>query len=114
MSAISCTAGLSALGQTIREEIAKTTEREEGHTLFNLINAHTVKPVLSGHSKIDQTKILMTNGSLMKVESIEEAFCNTFDLHPAIIGLENQLRSFFEWPLKTGCTVLLYCTQSTF
>ena len=27
----------------------------------------TVKPVLSGHSKIDKTKILMTNGSLMKL-----------------------------------------------
>ena len=33
---------------------------------------HTVKPVLSDHSKIDKTKILMTNGSLMKVESIAE------------------------------------------
>ena len=43
-------------------------------------NKNTVKPVLSGHSKIDQTKILMTNGSLMKVESIAEC-CNTFDLH---------------------------------
>ena len=34
----------------------------------------TVKPVLSSHSKIyiDKTKILMTNGSLMKVESIAE------------------------------------------
>ena len=44
----------------------------------------TVKPVLSSHSKINKTKILMTNGSLMKVESIAEcygAFCNTFDLH---------------------------------
>ena len=33
----------------------------------------------------------MTVGSLMKVESIAEcfgAFCNTFDLHSAIIGLE--------------------------
>ena len=30
--------------------------------------------------KIDKTKILMTNGSLMKVKSIAE-FCNTFDLH---------------------------------
>ena len=29
-----------------------------------------VKPVLSGHSKIDKTELLMTNGSLMKVESI--------------------------------------------
>ena len=34
--------------------------------------SHTVKPVLNGHSKIDKTKILMTNGSLMKVESIAE------------------------------------------
>ena len=32
----------------------------------------TVKPVLRGHSKIDKTKILMTDGSLMKVESIAE------------------------------------------
>ena len=32
----------------------------------------TVTPVLNGHSKIDKTKILMTNGSLMKVESIAE------------------------------------------
>ena len=46
---------------------------------------HTVKPVLICHSEIDKTKILKTNGSLMKVESIAEcslgAFCNTFDLH---------------------------------
>ena len=45
----------------------------------------TVNPVLSGHSKIDKTKVLKTNGSLMKVERITEcslgAFCNTFDLH---------------------------------
>ena len=32
----------------------------------------TAKPVLSGHSKIDKTKVLMTNGSLMKVKSIAE------------------------------------------
>ena len=32
----------------------------------------TVKPVLSGHSKIHKTNILKTNGSLMKVESIAE------------------------------------------
>ena len=45
----------------------------------------TVKPVLRAHSKIDKTKVLKINGSLMKVESIAEcslgAFCNTFDLH---------------------------------
>ena len=31
-----------------------------------------LKPALSGHSKIYKTKILMTNGRLMKVESIAE------------------------------------------
>ena len=34
----------------------------------------TVKPVFSGHSKMEKTKVLKTNGSLMKVESIAE-FC---------------------------------------
>ena len=29
-----------------------------------------VKPVLNSHSKIDKTQILMTNGSLMKLENI--------------------------------------------
>ena len=34
----------------------------------------------------------MTNGSLMKVKSTAEysSFCSTFDLHEAIIRLENQ------------------------
>ena len=33
-------------------------------------------------------------------------FCNTFDLHKAIICIENHfLLFFFEWPLKTGFTV---------
>ena len=51
----------------------------------------------------------------MQVESIAEcslgAFCNTFDLHYAIIGLDNfenktnNFLSFAEWPLKTGFTV---------
>ena len=45
----------------------------------------TRKHVLSGHSKIDKTKVLKTNGHFLKVESISEcslgAFCNTFDLH---------------------------------
>ena len=38
----------------------------------------TVKPVLSRLSKIDKTKVLKTNGSLMKVESIAEC---SLDLH---------------------------------
>ena len=44
----------------------------------------SVKPVLNSHTKIDKTKVLKTNDSLMKVKSIAEcslgAFCNTFDL----------------------------------
>ena len=47
---------------------------------YRILTVHgTVKLVLPGHSKTDTTKILMTNGSLMKVES--GAFCNTIDLH---------------------------------
>ena len=49
--------------------------------------------------KKEKTKILMTNCSLMKVKSIAEcslgAFCNTFDLHKAIIGLETNFLVFF-------------------
>ena len=44
----------------------------------------TVKPVLSGHSKIDK-KSLGSVGGLVQVRSVAEcstgAFCNTFDLH---------------------------------
>ena len=47
------------------------------------------KTCLRGHSHIDTTKVLKTIGILMKIESIAE-FCNTFDLHLAIFGLENQ------------------------
>ena len=39
---------------------------------LSLQKRNTVKSVLNGHSKIDNTKILITNGSLMKVESIAE------------------------------------------
>ena len=52
----------------------------------------TVKLVLSGHSKIDKIKVLKTNCSLMKFESIAE--CYTFDLHLARIGLENKVFVF--------------------
>ena len=39
-----------------------------------------VKPVRNGHSKIDKTILLMTNGSLMKIESIAEHSAILFDL----------------------------------
>ena len=68
---------------------------------------YTVNPVLNGHSKIDKIRILMTNGSLMKAESIAEcSFCNTFDLYKAIIGIENRLVVF----LRVAVLHRFYCT----
>ena len=60
-----------------------------GRFLFDLQKACIAffiysKTVLSGHSKIDKTKVFETNGSSMKVERIAE---------------QNVLP--FEWPLKT-------------
>ena len=46
------------------------------HSLVDL--SITVKPVLRSHSKIEETKILMVNGSLMKVESI--AKCSAWSI----------------------------------
>ena len=46
------------------------------------------KTCLKGSLKIDKTKVLIENGSLMKVKSIAGAFCN-----------------IFVWLLKTGFTV---------
>ena len=40
--------------------------------LCYLLIESTVKPVLSHHLKIDKTKVLKTNGNLMKVKSIAE------------------------------------------
>ena len=59
---------------------------EQGKVYHNMkYMIYTVKPVLSGKSKIGKAKVLKTDGSLMQVESIAEcslgAFCNTFDLH---------------------------------
>ena len=66
---------------------------DEAHMSFIHIR-DAVRPVLSGHSQIGKIKVLKTNGSLMKVESIAEcslgAFCNNFDVHYAVISLENQ------------------------
>ena len=51
----------------------------------------------------DHSKILMKNGSLMKVESIAE--CNIFDLHLAILGIETQFLVFLRVAVYTGFTV---------
>ena len=52
----------------------------------------TIKPVLSGNSNTDKTKILMTNGSLMKVESIAE--CSKE--HSAILLISIKRLSFLK------------------
>ena len=70
----------------------------------------TVNPVLSGHSKTDKTKILMTNCKLMKVESIAE--CSPWSILQYFWYALSKTRSWkpifglfiFEWPLKTGFT----------
>ena len=76
-----------------------------------LIFLYYSKTCLKRSLKTDKTKVLKTIGSLMKVESIAECslgvFCNTFDLHKAIIGLETNFCLLFEWQLKTGFTVYM-------
>ena len=51
-----------------------------------------MNPVLSGHSKIDKTKVLKPCGSLMQVKSIEDTFGLFFS-------------SSLSGHLKTGFTV---------
>ena len=67
------------------KEIRKNSLRPGCHFGAAVRASHTLKSVLSGHSKIDKTKVLKTDGTLTQVESIAEcslgAFCNTFDLH---------------------------------
>ena len=70
----------------------------------------SVKSVLSGHSKIDKIKVLMQNGSLMKVESIAECFPWSILQYfwPALSDNRQWKPIFgihFEWMLKTGFTV---------
>ena len=53
----------------------------------------------------------MTNGSLLKVKALQiapiGAFCHTFELHQAIIGLENENKFsvFLEGLFYTGFTI---------
>ena len=61
------------------------------------------------------TNILSTNGILMKVISVAEcslgAFCNTFDLHYAIIGNENYFSVFLRVTIlhRFYCNCTVYC-----
>ena len=59
---------------TVFSSYKSTGEKKIQITVFDLINsyAYIVKPVLSGHSKIDKTKVLKPCGSSMQDESIAE------------------------------------------
>ena len=68
------------------------------HLLFLIAKACiTEKPVLSGHSKIDKTKVIMENDRLIKVESIAE--CSNGNIlqyfRPPLIGIENSFLCSF-------------------
>ena len=66
----------------------------------------TAKPVLSGHSKIDKTKLLKTNGSLMWSKVLQNALSL-----PAKKGLEKQCKprsdNFWRSSLISFCFAIL-------
>ena len=76
---------------------------------------NTVNPVLSDHSKRNPKLVFKTDYRLMQVKCIAEcskrAFCITFDLHNDIkipFVFYTFILSIFEWPLKTGLTIMSY------
>ena len=58
--------------QNEKDRRSKIRLNEWEYLVTVLNDSYTLKPVLNDHSKIDKTKILMTNGYLMKVKSIAE------------------------------------------
>ena len=84
-----------------------------------LLNAYTVKAVLSGHSKRRPKLVFKTDYRLMQVKSIAEcehsAILSIFIELPIVIKIF--VLSIFECPLETGFTVRLCrqdCTLKTF
>ena len=76
------------------------------------IHDYTVKPVSSGHSKIDK-KVLQADGRLCRSNVLQNAppgaFCNTFDLHLTMVGLVNQ----FSVRLRVAVLSRFYCILCT-
>ena len=75
-----------------------------------ILDLHTVKPVLSGHSQKDKKMVFKTNYRLVHVKSIAEcskgensAILSTFIKLPFAIKIF--VLTIFEWPLKTDFTV---------
>ena len=57
---------------TSRHDHSCLLGRKASNQTNKTISQSTEKPVLSGHSKMDNTKVLKTDGSLMQVESTPE------------------------------------------
>ena len=77
--------------QRVSENYIYTSVIDETYRVYS-------KKCLKRPLKIDKTKILMTNGCLMKVKCIAEC-CNTFDLRKVIIRGSSNM--FWQWPHKT-------------
>ena len=81
--------------------------------ILSVDTLNTVKPVLSGHSKIDKIKVSLINADQKYCRMLPQnaPFCKTFGMYLAIIGLENLFAVFFEWSQKTCrfyCVCLVY------
>ena len=80
--------------------------KNNNHTyLFHCINTCRVPQEMLEHSAL-----------YLKAESIERgAFCSTFDLHQAIIGLENQFLVFLRVAIlhRFYCKLFSICQQNT-
>ena len=59
-------------------ETEKLPNSQKCLIILHIVGWEIIKPVLSSHSKIAKTKVLKTNGSLMKVKSIAESSFGAF------------------------------------
>ena len=102
---------LIQIWQNFGDENSKSYRQIRTAVLTNIFCTHliTVKPVWSGHLKMDKTKILKKNGILMQVKSTAEcsmehsAVFSTFIKLPVVIKIF--VLSIFEWLFCTDFTV---------
>ena len=92
-----------------RDKTISPTKGNFGQPMRKLCKLNSVKPVLNGHLKIDKTKVLKTDFSLMQVKSIAE--CSLWSIlqyiWPAVSNYQSWKTNF----LVSSCLrqVLLPC-----
>ena len=74
---------------------------------FSFSNLEYSKICVNGHSKKDKTRILLTNGSSMKIKSIAECSAILLTCIKLYLVLKANFLSFWEWVFYSGFTVLL-------